>query len=714
MHTKTPAEVRAANPWVWRGMAVLTWMLITESWAANDSQGVAFFENRIRPVLAEHCLRCHGEEPAKLKGGLFLTSRPGILRGGDSGPALTPGKPAESLILSALRWQGELEMPPKEKLPDSVVADFERWIAMGAPDPRLEEKVAAGAGVDLSTGRKHWAFQPLREFAPEESIDSLLGEKLRSAGIRQNPEASGRTLIRRVFLDLLGLPPNRDELSRYDATPFAQMVDELLESRHFGERWARHWLDVARFAESNGYELDGGRRGAFQYRDWVIRAFNADLPYDRFVRWQIAGDQLAPNLTDALIATGFIVAGPFSFPKPKAEITQGRYDELDDMVSTLGSAFLAQTVGCARCHDHKFEPIPQEDYYALAAAFAPTDRKRATLTPGENGALEIQLFSEKSGNKEPLPNAPAMAAYVARDFRSEPVHFLVRGDPKHAKFAATPGFLQVLPNPEAEDHGVKVHPRVALANWLTNVENGAGALVAQVIVNRLWHHHFGRGLVATPNDFGFRGAQPTHPRLLDFLATRLIENGWRLKPVHRLILTSAAWRQSSAADGRRTALDPDNRLIWRQNVRRLEAEPLRDSLLAVAGMLDRSAFGKGALSASMKRRAIYFETKRTRLTPFLQMFDAPDALTSIGKRNSATAVPQALLLLNDPMVRACAAAFASRVRAAADPLASAYELALGRLPSEIERMDGEDFIAAASLEEFCQALLISNEFFYVR
>ncbi len=497
--------------------------------------------------------------------------------------------------------------------------------------------------------------------------------------------------------------------------PTKSIVDELLDSKHYGERWARHWLDVARFAESNGYEVDNRRRGAFQFRDWVIRAFNRDLPFDQFVRWQLAGDQLAPDDPDAHIATGFIVAGSFSHPKPTAENVIGRYDEIDDMVATLGSAFLAQTVACARCHDHKFEPIPQRDYYALAAAFAKTDRQRVTMTPRENGVLDIELLPEKRGKEEPPATAPAIAAYVARDYRKEPVHFLTRGDPKHPRDEAESGFLQVLmPAKKQTQTDPNVHPRVALAQWLTDAENGAGHLAARVIANRLWHHHFGRGLVATPNDFGVRGAGPSHPELLDFLAGRLIENGWRLKPLHRLILTSETWRQRSEAEAEQTVADPDNRLLWKQNVRRLEAEPLRDSLLSVAGILDLTPFGQGSLNESMKHRAIYFETKRTELIPFLQTFNAPDGLTSIGKRVNTTVAPQALLLMNDPLVRRCAEEFARRVRGTGDSITAACEITYGRSPTEEERKDAKEFVGAASWEEFCQALLIYNEFWYVR
>ncbi|MEM7013404.1 MAG: DUF1549 domain-containing protein, partial [Verrucomicrobiota bacterium] len=325
--------------------------------AAED--GVAFFERKIRPMLVEHCTKCHGEDPKKLKGGLYLTSRDGILRGGDSGPALVPGDPDASLIMAALRWEDDLEMPPKAQLPEAIIADFERWVAMGAPDPR-EGSEPKSEGIDLESGRKHWAFAPLAN--PERAaagtnpnaIDDLIDARLRDAGLTRSPEATQQVLLRRLFLVLTGLPPSPEEQSKFGSARHEEIVDYLLDSPHFGERWARHWLDVARFAESNGYEVDNRRRGAFQYRDWVIRAFNDDIPFDEFVKWQLAGDQLAPNNPDARIATGFIVAGSFSHPKPKAEELVGRYDEIDDMVGTVSSAFLGQTVSCARCHDHKF------------------------------------------------------------------------------------------------------------------------------------------------------------------------------------------------------------------------------------------------------------------------------------------------------------------------------------------------------------------------
>lgn len=364
----------------------------TETFSRAD---LDFFENRIRPVLAEHCLRCHGEDPEKLKGGLFLTSREAMIQGGDTGPAVLPGKPEESLLLTALKWEDDFEMPPKAKLPPGVIADFEKWIAMGAPDPREGIAEESADGIDLEAGRKHWAFQPLsrtnRVASSNQpySIDFFVSTKLKEAGLEPNPEADRRTLIRRLYFDLIGLPPTPKEIRRFKDAEYGEIVDHLLESPHFGERWARHWLDVARFGESNGYEVDNRRRGAFQFRDWVIRAFNDDIPFDQFVRWQVAGDQLAPKDPDAHTATGFLVAGSFSHPKPKAEELIGRYDEIDDMVNTVSSAFLAQTVSCARCHDHKFEPIPQADYYAMAAAFAKTDRQRVTMIPEENGELKI-------------------------------------------------------------------------------------------------------------------------------------------------------------------------------------------------------------------------------------------------------------------------------------------------------------------------------------
>lgn len=675
----------------------------------TDVEGVRFFESRIRPVLVEHCTSCHGDKPDKLKGGLYLTTREGWQAGGDSGPVIVPGNPSESLIIKALKWEDDYEMPPKQKLADRVIQDFETWIEMGAPDPR-SGKIELSE-INLEEGRRHWAFQPLAEM-PQTSltVDDYIREKLEAQSLQMSPEAESEVLIRRLYLGLTGLPPTPEQLSLGLTESHEKTVDKLLNSPHFGERWARHWLDVARFAESNGYEVDNLRRGAFQFRDWVIRAFNDDLPFDEFVRSQIAGDLLRPDNPDAHIATGFLVAGPFSHPKPKAEELIGRYDEIDDMVGTMGSAFLAQTISCARCHDHKFEPIPQEDYYALASVFSATDRLRVTISKKENDALSFEKIPEKRGKEKPLPKDGAIAAYVASEYRTEPVHFLIRGNPEKPTNLAIPGLLQVV----GGEWDKNEHPRIALAHWLTDPENGAGHLIARVMVNRLWHHHFGTGVVATPNDFGIRGDAPSHPQLLDFLAAELIKENWSLKHVHRLILKSAAWKQSSVRNPKSLSLDPGNRLLSSQNIRRLEAEPLRDSLLFVGGRLDSQMFGKGSPDPRMKRRSIYFESKRTELNRFLQTFNAPGALTSIGKRTTTTVAPQALLLMNSPLVRASSESLAAQIESLDDPIGELYLRALSRSPSNSERQSAREFLASDPLVDLCQAILISNEFVYVR
>ncbi len=810
--------------------------------APADREGIEFFERKIRPVLVDRCYSCHSAQAEKLKGGLHLDSRAGVLKGGESGdPAVVPGEPDKSLLIRAIRYADEdLKMPPKGRLPREVVADFEAWVKRGAPDPRAGAATpdAKRPVIDLEKGRAHWAFRPLALPPPpavkgdasvRTPVDRFILARLEARGLGLNPAADRRTLLRRASLALLGLPPTPGEMDAFlgDAAPdaYERALDRLLESPHYGERWARHWLDVARFAESHGFEQDYDRENAWPYRDFVIKALNADMPYDRFVQWQIAGDELAPDDPLAWTATGFLGAGAFPTQLTEAEFESARYDELDSMASTVGAAMLGLSVGCARCHDHKYDPIPSRDYYRLAATFTAAIRAHKEFDLDPEGtkrelsawearhaplAAAVEKFEkeelpgrfdrwfagrpwEKPGAKLPpellkevkdtagalegerrdralsayrkiddawkrldksvqdslarRPKPPAVLVTTEglkplkhhADDRGFPhfykeTHFLQRGDPNKKQGVAAPGFLQVLSRaPEerwiaAPPPGARTpHRRAALARWITDREEGPGALLARVIVNRLWHHHFGRGLVATPNDFGTQGDPPTHPELLDWLAGELARNGWRLKPLHKLLMTSAVWRQASGAAPAKALADPENRLWGRRDLRRLEGEAIRDSILAVSGVLDRRMFGPGTLDEGMTRRSVYFFVKRSRLIPMMMVFDAPEGLVSIGSRPTTTVAPQALLFMNSPHVRAWSKAFARRI-AGGDPdvVRNAYRSALSRLPTRVEEAAAFAFLAEqvrsygerpdareSAVADFCQALFCTSEFVYV-
>ena len=735
---------------------------------ASTAEDVAFFESKVRPILVEHCDGCHSADAETVRGGLLLDTRAGWAEGGDSGPAIEPGDPEASPLIWAVRYDDPLlKMPPQGKLPDAAIADLEAWIRRGAPDPRAGKSAAppkpAGRTIDLDAARKEWPYTPIvRPEPPSPSdpvgwcrnpIDRFILDRLGREGLAPSPEADRRVLIRRAALDLTGLPPTPEEVDAFVADPdpdaYANLIDRLLERPSYGERWARHWLDVARYAESHGFEHDYDRPSAYVYRDFVIKALNEDMPYDRFVRWQLAGDELAPEDPLAVTATGFLAAGVHSTQITANQVEKERYDELDDMLGTTGTAFLGLTIGCARCHDHKFDPIPQADYYRLLSTFTTTVRSEIDLDLDPERCVEA-----KAAEREPAANAPEPEVIKAlisteglpavrlhtqgADFL-EATHFLKRGDPNQKEGVATQSFLHVLMN-ESEDAWRLDPPdgwrtsyrRASLANWMTDTEGGAGQLLARVIVNRLWQHHHGRGIVATPSDFGNQGPDPTHPELLDWLASELIRDGWRLKPIHRLMMTSATYRQASAFDESKSAIDPENLLHWRRDPQRLEAEAIRDAMLSVSGRLDPTMFGPGTLDEAMTRRSIYFTVKRSQLIPMMTLFDAPDALTPIAVRSSTTVAPQSLYLLNSPIVRDWAAAFADRVAPAdGEPIeaaiARAYRHAFGRSPTELELADARGFVESqastyegdvsdpgrSALTDLCQALLASNEFLYV-
>jgi hypothetical protein len=501
-------------------------------------------------------------------------------------------------------------------------------------------------------------------------IDLFIASALDRRGLRPNPIADRRTLIRRLAFDLTGLPPAPEEVEAFvnDRSPDAYdgLVDRLLASPHFGERFARHWMDVARFAESHGYEQDYDRPHAYHYRDFLIRAFNEDLPYDQFVRWQLAGDEWAPDDPMAMAATGFLGSGAFPTQLTEAEFESARYNELDDMVATTSVAFLGLTVGCARCHDHKYDPITSDDYYRLAAVFTTTIRSEIEVAMG-NGANPVKVQVTAEG----FPHTKHHADDRGFSHFYPTTYVLRRGDVAQKQNPAVPGVIRVLSGgrdaarwrvePSVSRRAGASYRRSSLSAWLTDPSEGASRLAARVIVNRLWHHHLGRGIVDTPNDFGAQGSPPSHPELLDWLASRLIAGGWRLKPIHRLIVTSAVYMQGDDSDEGRARIDRENVYLWRRAPRRLEAEPIRDAMLATAGRLDLRMYGPGSLNVEMPRRSAYFFIKRSQLIPMMMLFDWPEHLVSIGQRSVTTTAPQALAMMNGGLARHCAEGFAARV-----------------------------------------------------
>jgi cytochrome c553 len=714
-------------------------------------QQLRFFETRVRPVLAANCFRCHG--PDVQKSGLRLDSRAEILEGGDQGPAIVPGRPEKSLLLRAVRQvDASLKMPPnKKKLSARQIADLTLWVKMGAPWPAAEKKKPTKAAP-------HWAFQkvrrppvpPVKDCAwPANPIDAFLLARLEAKGLRPNPPATRYELLRRATYDLTGLPPTPREVKAFlaDASPRAYegLIDRLLASPRYGEKWGRHWLDLVRFAETNSYERDGRKPSAWRYRDYVIGAFNSDKPYDRFIREQLAGDELPGRDLEALTATGYYRLGIWD--DEPADRLQRRYDELDDIVATTGQVFLGLTLDCARCHNHKREPIPQKDYYRILAFFQNINEYR-------NGGPTDEVPLSGKGWMPPRKGKPRKTILcVTEPGRSAPKTFLLkRGNPHVPGEQVEPGFPKVFnlpdpaiptPAPDAKTCG----RRSVLARWIASADN---PLTARVLVNRLWQHHFGRGIVRSPNDFGTKGDAPTHPRLLDWLATEFVRHGWHLKPLHRLIMTSRAYRMSSRGHQAGLKADPANDLFWRFDMRRLTAEEIRDSILAVNGTLYPRMYGPGIFPEipaevlagqsmpgagwgkspphEQARRSVYIHVKRSLLAPIVADFDAPETDRTTPVRFATTQPTQALVMLNGKFVNRQAALLAGRLRREAGPdvgkqVRRALWLATSRPPTApeisrgvklIERLQKADGLSAdGALKAFCLLVFNLNEFIYL-
>jgi Protein of unknown function (DUF1549)/Protein of unknown function (DUF1553)/Planctomycete cytochrome C len=750
---------------------------------APTADQLAFFESKIRPVLVERCYECHSAKAAKIKGGLMLDSRAGVMKGGDSGPAITPGDADASLLIQAVRHVSEdVAMPPKKKLPPEQLAALEQWVKMGAPDPRTEDTVAAVQAkyaIDWKTAREWWSFRPLAKAGPPavkdtawpvNDVDRFILARIEAAGGRPAPDADPRVLIRRITYDLTGLPPTPEEVSAFveecrDGSSFvirhsslAALVERLLASPAYGEAWGRHWLDVVRYADTAGDNSDFPIPQMARYRDWVIAAFNRDLPYDQFVQEQLAGDLLPNRAYDQLIATGYI-ANSRRFGSRVDDYPQ--HLTIEDTIDNLGRTFLGLTINCARCHDHKFDPITQQDYYALYGIFHSTrypwpgielDQKQRDLVPlaapaeieaatkliaehdkesrrlekekkrleddlkkkqgDEKKTLERELATVKAAAQEHARKRPAFdLAYAVSEAKNiQDAAVQMKGDPAKPGPVVPRRFLTVFGGAEipADD---KSSGRRRLVAWILN---DSRALAARVMVNRIWAQHFGRGLVPTPNDFGKQGKPCTHPELLDWLAARFISGGWSVKKLHREILLSRTYRLAGpalAAEGK----PQDAELFAHFPRRRLEAEAIRDTLLVLGGTLDRTPGGMHPFPPPSEwkftqhnpfkavyesaKRSVYLMTQRIQRHPYLAIFDGADPSASTPARMTSTTPLQALFLLNDPLVHEQSKRFAARIVAEVSDdrarLGLAYELALGRPPGDDELIAGLSFLAAA-------------------
>jgi mono/diheme cytochrome c family protein len=698
------------------------------------SKGTEFFEKSIRPVLAANCFECHG--PRKHKAGLRLDSRDAMLTGGESGPAIVPGAPEKSLLVKAIHYKDEPRMPPKGRLTAKDIAALTAWIKQGAPWPQASAEIRPapkGSSFKITAkDRAFWSFQPIADPPlpqvkdtawPKTSVDYFILAKLEGKNLRPVSAADRRTLIRRATFDLIGLPPTPEEVETFlndnSSNAFAKVVDRLLASPHYGERWARHWLDVARYAEDQAHTFQARRYPqGFRYRDWLARAFNEDMPYDRFIREQLAADLLpGPNRIENLPALGFFALGPVYYGDPK------RLDQYDDRIDTLSRGLLGLTVACARCHDHKFDPISTKDYYSLAGVIASTDYVELSLEPGQKGKPVVPPKKGKDKKKAAPKKVPFI--HALKDI-SKPVTMRVhiRGNPGNLGEEAPRRFLSILA--ENASPFTKGSGRLELDDAIISKDN---PLTARVIVNRIWQHHFGKGLVRTPSNFGALGERPTHPELLDHLTTRFIASGWSIKKLHRDIMLSAAYQLSSRMDAKNYDIDPDNKLLWHMGRRRLEVESWRDAMLAVSGKLDRSLAGPSfeLSAANNNRRTLYGVVSRHELNPLLRLFDFPDPNLTSAERTVTTVPLQQLFVLNSEFLVGNAKALAARLQTLtnddAGRIRQAFLLLYSRPATDAELQTGLAFLHGPSLaegnqgltrwEQYAQVLLSTNEFMFV-
>jgi hypothetical protein len=796
------------------------------AFAAEDPR-VEFFEKKVRPVLINNCYTCHSAS-TNSKGGLRVDDRNGLLQGGNSGPAVVPGQPDKSLLIQAVRHVGDAsKMPPKKKLTDDEIADLTRWVKEGVAWPEVKGAAfVTKANPTYDKLRKeHWAWQPLREANappvkntawPGGSIDRFILAKLEAKGLNPATDADRLTLLRRVTFDLTGLPPTPQEIDAFLADrstdAFSTVVERLLASPAFGEQWGRHWLDVARYGESTGSGRNVPYPHAWRYRDYVIDAFNADKPYDRFIREQIAGDLLPAASDDERdqqrIATGFLALGV----KDVNQRFKVRFimDNIDEQIDTISRSVLALTASCARCHDHKFDPIPTADYYALAGIFHSTDlcagvrnkmggggmdyydtgmllelgqsrpldpkvadriaeaKKAVEVARAEFEAMRGKAAGTGGGAQPKVaaarqkmnrlqnellsmtdPAAQGRAALGVREGKTiGDTQVRIRGEAEKLGPSVARGFLSVVNVPNAARINPSQSGRLELAHWLTHEKN---PMTARVMVNRVWHHCFGRGIVSSVDNFGITGDVPTHPELLDYLAADFMQQGWSVKKLVRSLVLSRAYQQSSMANGDRT-VDPANRLVWRHSPRRLAAEEIRDGMLSAAGTLDRhrpeASPAKELKVMEMRNngpeagridkeaqaslhRGVYLPLIRGLTPRGLEVFDFASQGTVTGSRDTTTVATQALYMLNDPFVRQQSRALAERLlRDSSDDahrMDAAYRLTLGRSATAKEVARVREYLAeypatgqepgnakTAAWASFCQALVGSAEFRYVR
>jgi hypothetical protein len=752
--------------------------------AKPPAEDLEFFEKKVRPLLVENCHTCHGAD--KQKAGLRLDSREAVLKGSDDGPILVPGEPDKSKLIDAIRYQGELKMPPKQKLPAEAVETLTAWVKLGAPWPQV--KAEGGRRKDEKVGTRplssHWAFQPVQRPAlpvvkdgtwPWTSIDHFILAQLEAHGLRPAAPADRRTLLRRLSYDVIGLPPTAEEIDAFmiDPSPDAVLkaVNRLLASPHFGERWGRYWLDVARYADERGYVGVGVDRVypfAYTYRDWVIRAFNEDLPYDQFIIAQLAADHVVGQVSTLtgqngqvenlshnrrhLAAMGFLTVG--------RRFINNQHDVIDDRIDVVSRGFLGLTVTCARCHDHKYDPIPTADYYSLYGVFAssrePEELPLLDTNPGgpdyEAFSRELKRLEEEKAKFE--RDNEQMEKERPREFKEKIKPFDNRIKQLHARHPGAPGRGMVMvdrsspPQPRVFLRGNPANPgpevprqflaileggdrqpfqhgsgRLELAQAIASKDN---PLTARVMVNRIWLHLFGQGLVRTPSDFGTRSDPPSHPELLDYLAWRFMEDGWSVKKLMRLIVLSSVYQQSSVAEG--ATGDPENLLLSRMTRRRLDFEALRDSLLFISGHLDSNVHGRSVdlgKAPYSRRRTMYGFIDRQNLPGMFRTFDFAGPDTHSPQRHSTTVPQQALFLMNHPFVVEQVKKLVARPEvAAAAPgdgkVQALHRLIFGRQATADDLALARDFLAKAEpseklspWEQYAQVLLLSNEFVFV-
>lgn len=696
---------------VYAGLLILT-VLAAEQAKQPSAEELRFFESSVRPILAEHCDKCHGAK--KQWANLRLDSREGLLKGGDSGPAIVPGNSKDSLLIQAVREPDEkLRMPKEGKLTDRQIADLAKWVEMGAPFS------PAAVVVGRNRDPNHWAFQPVKDPPlpivkdaawPANGLDNFILAKLQAKNLTPTPAADKRTLIRRLSFDLVGLPPSPEEIQAFlaDASPdaTARLIDRLLASPAYGEKWGRHWLDVARYADSNGLDENVAHGNAWRYRDYVVTAFNEDRPYDRFLTEQLAGDLLTvENEAERqrnLVATGFLAIGP----KVLAEVDQAKMqmDIVDEQIDTVGRALLGLTLGCARCHDHKFDPIQTADYYGLAGVFKSTKTMENYTKVAKWNENPLWEFAPKM----PGDTDPPTAMGVTED-KIIDVAINIRGNPQKLGEVALRHVPPVVRGPQTPQFTAMESGRRELAQWMTDAKN---PLTSRVLVNRVWRWHFGQGIVRSTDNFGLLGEKPTHPELLDWLSQRFVYSGWSIKKLHRLMLNSSTWQQESLAAKNDVHHVERDENYGRMKIRRLEAEEFRDSLLAVSGQVDSTMGGsllkiknrgyffdhtsKDLTDYTSRRRSLYLPVVRNNVYDVFQLLDYPDAAIPSGDRATTTVPTQALLMLNSDLVMQSAASLAEKLLADPgsdeDRLRKLYLIAYGREASAAEVAENVEFL----------------------